>query len=110
MFNLFSNSDFGGWLILFQMRLYSSIVNLLLFSPDIIVSIIFIAMLVICLVLFYMRKRTFRIVYLIISGLIIFINIAALPGSLYSLISQALIEAVVIIALFRSERVNSAFF
>lgn len=110
MFSFFSDSDFGGWLLWFQMRLYSSIGNLLFFSTDIVVSIIFIAMLVICLALFYMRKRTFRIVYIIISGLIIFINIAALPASLYSLIVQAASETVIIFALFRSERVNSAFF
>jgi|GEM_PF-6459978 hypothetical protein len=110
MFNFFSESDFGGWLLLFQMRLYTSILNLIFFSADTVVAVIFVAMLAICLALFYMRKRTFRIVYMIIAGLIIFINIAALPDSLLSLIAQAVVEAVVITALFRSERVNSAFF
>ena len=110
MFSFFSESDFGGWFFWFQCRLYLSIVNLIVFSSDVVISVIFIAMLVICLGLFYSRRLLFRIVYMIIVGLIVFINVMALPYSLYSLIGQAVVEIVIIIALFRSERVNSAFF
>lgn len=107
---MFPESDFGGWLMWFQMRLYSSIVNLILFSPDVVIAVIFIAMQVICLVLFYSHKQTFRIVYIIIAALVIIINVGGLPNSLPSLIGQAVTEIVIIIALFRSERVNSSFF
>lgn len=107
---MFSDSDFGGWLLWFQMRLYTSIVNLIVFPTDTVMVIVFVAMIVICLVLFYSRKRTFRIVYIIIAALVVGINAGALPGSLVPLILQAATELVIIIALFRSERVNSAFF
>jgi hypothetical protein len=102
---------FGGWLILFQLRLYSSVINLLIIPRlDVVLVVLFVAMLAACLVLFYMRRRAFRIVCIIIAVLIAVIGVIGLPHTMPYFVSQLVIEGLIIIALFRARRVDNTFY
>lgn len=100
----------GGWLMLFQVRLYVGIAALLALEANTILSIAFVIMLALCLILFYVRCIAFRDAYIIVALLGVIVSAAALPIGLPFLIAQLVLEAAIIPALYRSRRVKAAFF
>lgn len=113
MKDLFNSGElygFGGLLILFQISLYMSILKPILMSHTLsVLSYIFIALIVICLILFYMRSMLFRVVYMIIVGLIVIIYLKYIPYSMPYIIEELIEGGLVITYLFMSERVRNTF-
>jgi hypothetical protein len=99
----------GGWLIWFQFTLYASILNLFFFPTDVVLSVGFIALIVICLYFFYKRRVLFRYVYIAIIVLILILDTRWLPYSSTYMIAQAIEGGIVTIALFLSRRVRNTF-
>ena len=109
----FENSNemegIGGWLALFQVRMYMSFVPLLVLGAGPMLAVLFVAVSALCMTLFYLRRMAFRVAYIIAAVLGIVISIAVLPAGLPFLIVQLVLEAAIIPALYRSHRVKATF-
>lgn len=118
----------GGWLIWFQLRIYSSVLIglsnvLLVLNADrysfvglhtFIYLIVSIVSLVICLVLFYLKKIAFRNIYLFatMGGVLYYITLylSGFGGIISSeIVGGIILEIIVCVALFKSARVNNTF-
>ncbi len=107
---------FSGWLIWFQIRCYFTIAFMLyqMVEPTIIpVGVVTIAAIIAVLVLFYMRKLFFRTLYVIINGAGVLVFLINLPFAnsinIAQMVFSIIIETIVIIALYRSQRVKNTF-
>jgi len=106
----------GGWLILFQLRIYLGIIRAIAGmstqGADIFV-LISIGLLIVCLVYFYKKKMVFRIWYIASIGAVAIDYMTYMTMGLTSivpiLIASLLVESLFIVALFRSERVRNTF-
>lgn len=109
----FENSNeiegIGGWLALFQVRMYMGLVALLVLGASPALVVLFVAVSALCMTLFYLRRMAFRAVYVVAAVLSIVVAIAALPVGWTYLIVQLVLEAMVIPALYRSKRVKNTF-
>ena len=110
----------GGWLILFQIRMYFGVVSLLapftsVYYPISYYSQVYISFDVIALILvaftlifFYMRKIQFRTIYIFAVLANLIVTYILTMDFLYILIVIA-VESIYILALFRSRRVKYTF-
>ena len=105
---------FGGWLIFFQIRIYIGLASMLQIVTTHyiplgykLLDIVIIALSVGTLILFYRKQAVFKIVYIftVIAVIIMYLII----HEYYYLIASAIVETIIIIALFRSERVKNTF-
>ena len=106
----------GGWLIWFQIRCYFTIAFMLyqMVEPAYIpVGVVTVAAIIAVLVLFYMRKLFFRTLYVIANGAGVLVFLMNLPFADSSYIGQTagslIMETIIIIALYRSQRVKNTF-
>ncbi len=104
---------FGGWLILFQLRIYLgillSIYILIAYRHDILFLIAFIITLVpiaVCMVLFYRKKLLFRTVYIVRAALGL---ACACMISIPYFLGTVAGEGIIVYALFSSNRINNTF-
>jgi hypothetical protein len=99
----------GGWLGLFQVRMYIGIVPILVLPVNTMLAVLLTATLVLCAALFYLRCMAFRAAYIAAAAVGIAASIAALPACAAVLAVQAALEAAMIPALYRSQRVKNTF-
>lgn len=112
----------GGWLAVFQIWMYMNFMALvgLLLIPKIILYpmiaaflAVFTAASILCMVLFYMRKMAFRIIYVVIvavhTALIILTGYTPGPLIWESMLPFVVIGLAIVIALFTSRRVKNTF-
>lgn len=105
---------FGGWLAFFQIRIYIGLASMLQIVTTHyiplgykLLDIVIIALSVGTLILFYRKQAVFKIVYIftVIAVIIMYLII----HEYYYLIASAIVETIIIIALFRSARVKNTF-
>lgn len=109
--------SFRSWSIIFQLRIYGGFVFSILSAYNdpnfrfnafiLVIYLIMFSPMIVCLVLFYMRKKAFRLWYIAGTALFIIINNAS--GSGVMQIAQLFVESFVIVALFKWEYVNKNF-
>ena len=110
-----------GWLIIFQIRLYAYIIQVLPIIFDLLFPMwlrvsfmVVLTMFALCLILFYKRNIIFRLMYIcaIVSNVFVLItaeNTFTHPDVWMLMISLTFVEVFFIIALFHSQRVKNAF-
>lgn len=106
----------GGWLVLFQIRCFFTIVygiGMMAIQGFTTVGVASLVMVAAVLVLFYMRRIFFRTLYVIANASAVLLFLANLPMADTMAITQTAfslaVEIIVIIALYRSERVKNTF-
>ena len=110
----------GGWLALFQLRVYFWILTLLAlaFSPGypIWTAPIFLAAtgaFIICLVFFYLHRMAFRTLFICAAAVVIVASMSAAPSLSPSywtaIFSVMALDILLILALFHSKRVQNTF-
>lgn len=104
----------GGWLILFQLRIYLgillSIYILIAYRHDILFLFAFVitlAPITVCMVLFYRKKLLFRTVYTVRAAALCLARafMISIPDFLGTVIS----EGIIVYALFSSNRIRNTF-
>ena len=107
---------FRSWSIIFQLRIYGGFIFSILFNYNdpnfrfnaflLVLYVIMFSPMIVCMVLFYMRKKAFRLWY--VAGAVLIVTVNLISGAV--LIAQAVIETFVIVALFKWNYVNKNFF
>lgn len=115
----------GGWLILFQLRLWLTVIQTasdvilisktFTFNLGYLVFLGFVVSLIACIVLFYKRIMTFRTLYIstvffsLMSLVVAYALMPIFDGIGYRALIVVVIESLIITALFRSRRVRQTF-
>ncbi len=101
---------FGGWLALLQVRMMMGLALLLVMPANLLLEMIAALSLTWCLALFYRRCMDFRAAYIVTAVLGLAAALTALHASIAYAIVPAVLDAAIIPALFRSQRVRNTLF